>query len=196
MLENDENKKTICVYCSSSLKIDDKFHKVAYQLGKLLMDAGFNLLWGGCRVGLMNEIALGAKNSSNDQKGKLIGVIPKLLLQKDLEFKKCDKLIVVKNLNERKRVMKDRSDCFIVLPGGFGTLDEFFDTLAEKILGFHNKPIIIFNFDNYYEGIFKFFEKIYHEGFASTQVKNKYKIANSIDEIIRIIEEELDLSLN
>ena len=184
--------KIICVFCSSSEKVDQKYLNMAYDLGKMLSKEGFGLLWGGCNIGLMNEIARGVKESMNSNYKYIIGVILKDFIERGLDFKDCNELIVVENLNERKEIMVLKSDAFIVLPGGFGTLDEFFDTLAKKLIGIHNKPIIILNFENYFGKLFEFFENIYCKGFADIYVKEYYNIVDSIDNLIKILKSKLN----
>jgi len=152
----------ICVYCSSSQSINTKYFKQASLLGKAISQNKHTLVYGGGKVGLMGKIATIVKQYN----GKVIGVIPENLKERELAFQDADKLIITKNMRERKKVMEEQADCFIALPGGFGTLEELLEIITLKQLNLHNKPIVLLNVDNFYDNLIKQFDLFYVENFA------------------------------
>lgn len=139
--------QAITVYCSSSTHLDPGFHELASAVGIELARRGITLVYGGGGVGLMGEIA----RTCQDHGGAVIGVITQTL--KDLErgYEACDELLVVETMRERKKLMMQKGEAFLVLPGGVGTYEEFFEVLAGRIVGEHSKPIGIVNADHYYD---------------------------------------------
>jgi len=149
----------ICVFCSSSSKIDEIYKKAAEELGELIGKCGHTLIYGGSRLGLMGVLSKSVKENG----GKVIGIIPEHL-QKLAEGE--DEIIKAKNMHHRKEIMELKSDAFIALPGGIGTLDEIFEILIGIQLKIHNKPISIININSYYEDLIKQLDKINREGFG------------------------------
>lgn len=139
--------KNICVYCSSNLGANGIYIEVAQKLGKLLGNSGYNLVYGGANVGLMRATA----EKVLEHGGKVTGVITHFLAQKHLTQKNITELITVETMQERKAKMAEMADAFIVLPGGFGTLEELFEILTAGQLGFHDKPVAIINTNNFYD---------------------------------------------
>lgn len=137
--------KVICVYASSSNLIDRKYFDIASQLGEAIARNGDTLLFGGGVRGLMGAAATAVHRHN----GRVVGIIPEALNQKGVVYETCDELIVTKSLRERKAIMDERSDAFIALPGGFGTLEELLEIITLKQLKYHNKPIVILNFDGF-----------------------------------------------
>jgi len=139
--------------------VDEIYKKAAEELGKLIGQGGHTLIYGGSRLGLMGILS----KSVHDNGGKVIGIIPEHL-QKLAEGE--DELIRAENMHHRKEIMELKSDAFIALPGGIGTLDEIFEILAGIQLKIHNKPISIINTNNYYEDLIKQLDKINKQGFG------------------------------
>ena len=167
--------KTICVFCGASPGTSSAFTAAATELGKYFADNKINLVYGGSNCGLMGVLA----NSVLKNGGKVIAVMPEDL------FKKCGrireaKLIIVKNMQQRKQKMINLSDAFIVLPGGFGTLDEIFEILTYRQLGYHNKPCGFLNVRGYFNSLFDFIEDASAYGFIKPQ---HLKLAFSTNEI-------------
>ena len=177
------NKKNICVYCSSSNYLDEKFYAVSQELGEKIALNGYNLVYGGTTVGMMGVVANNAlKNGS-----EVIGVIPERIADFGLKHPELAKVIVTKDMRERKATMEKYADVFISMPGGFGTFEEVFEILVAKQLGYHDKPIIFLNFDSYYDNMIKMFDTVYENKFAKEEMKNLYFIANTVDEIFDYI---------
>ncbi|MBR5167093.1 MAG: TIGR00730 family Rossman fold protein [Salinivirgaceae bacterium] len=138
--------KTICVFCSSNLGTEAVYQQVAADLGATLAARGFNIVYGGANIGLMRCMAEAATAAG----AKVTGVITEFLAGKHLTHSGLSELVVVKDMPERKAKMEQLSDGFIVLPGGFGTMDEMFEILSGGQLGFHKKPLVVLNINGFY----------------------------------------------
>lgn len=167
----------ICVYCSSSDKIAQKHIDVAVELGEAIAREGATLVYGGGNVGLMGKVALSAQARG----AKVIGVIPERLVEREVVHRGCDELIITKTMRERKAIMDEKSDAFIALAGGFGTLDEVMEAITIRQLGFHQKPIVFLNADGFYDNLLAFFEQLYAEGFAGRQMTRHYQVAETVE---------------
>ncbi len=153
--------KKICVFCGSSPGKSPEYVASANILGKILANSGLDLVYGGGNVGLMGEVA----NSTLKNGGKVIGVIPKALSDKELSHKGLTELHVVNTMHERKAMMSELSDAFIALPGGIGTLEEFFEVMTWAQLGFQKKPCGLLNVRGYYSHIINFMDHMADERF-------------------------------
>lgn len=176
-------KKSICVFSSSSDDISPVYFKVAEDLGKRIAENECSLVYGGASFGLMGTVA----KSVHKHGGNVIGVIPQLINDKGITYKLADEVIITKDMRERKAVMDERSDIFIALPGGFGTLEEIIEVITLKQLGYHNKPIIFVDVNNYYEKLVSFFQHIYDENFAKLDFRKLYYITDKLDEVFTYI---------
>ena len=172
-------KQTICIYCSSSNFLEEKFYTFAKEFGIALGKNGYNMVYGGTTVGMMGVIA----NNALENGAEVIGVIPERIASFGLKHPSLAKVIVTKDMRERKATMEQYADAFVALPGGFGTFEEVFEILVAKQLGYHKKPVIFFNFDGYYDNMFKMFETVYQNHFAKEDIKSIYKVVSSIDEL-------------
>lgn len=175
--------KNICVFMSSSNHVKEKYYDCAKELGKLIAQNDFNLVYGAGSVGLMYEVARNAQNNG----AKVFGVIPKKLTGIGVDYKDCDKYFVTDCMRSRKDKMDKLSDAFIALAGGFGTLEEVLEIITSKQLGYHNKPIVFINTDGFYDDLLNQFEKFYDENFTKEQYKNLYFIASEPKEAIDYI---------
>ncbi|MBL4660364.1 MAG: TIGR00730 family Rossman fold protein [Alcanivoracaceae bacterium] len=172
--------KSIAVYCSSSDIIHKDYFTSAQQLGEAMANNGFQLVYGGGITGLMGEVARSVKNNG----GKTLGVIPKALNLDKVVNDIDDELIITDGMRERKAIMDERADAFVGLPGGFGTLEEMFEVLTLKQLGYHNKPIVFLNIKAYYNKLFEMFEHIYTENFAKEQYRVLYHVSDSVEDVM------------
>lgn len=172
--------KTVCVFSSSSSAVNSVYRDTAIDLGKRLGQEGFDLIFGGADVGLMGIIARAAQNHG----ANVTGVIPKSMVEKGITYQKADELIVSNNLRDRKEIIESRSDAFIALPGGFGTMEEIMEILTLKQLQLHNKPIIFINTNSYYDNLIAQFETGYQENFAKKEYKELYCISKSVENAI------------
>lgn len=177
--------KTICVYCASSNNLSDHYKKSAQELGIEIGRRGYTLVYGGTLEGLMGIIAQSVKKSG----GKVIAVIPELLHRRHMDFDESDQVIVTPDMRERKAIMQNRAEAFVVLPGGFGTMDEVMEQIALKQLGYHKKPIIFVNTEGFYETLYTHFEKIYTDNFAHPSQKSLYTSADTIAQVMELLGE-------
>lgn len=169
--------KIICVYSSSSNLIGPQYFQLATTLGQAIASRGDTLLFGGGLIGLMGATAQAVQANQ----GRVIGVIPEALNQKGIVYELCDELIITPGLRERKAIMDSRSDAFIALPGGFGTLEEVLEIITLKQLRYHQKPIVILNIDGFYDPLLQQFTAIIERNFAVSESKQLYLITDSID---------------
>ena len=151
----------IAVYCGSNTGHRPEYAKAAETLGTLLAREKIELVYGGGMVGLMGIVADAVLKNG----GHVIGVIPEKLVIKEVVHETLPNLRVVKNMHERKALMAELADGFIALPGGYGTFEEFFEVLAWSQLGWHQKPIGLFNVTGFYRGLLAFLDHTTHEGF-------------------------------
>ena len=173
----------IAVYCSSSSILDSVYYHQAEELGKWIGCEGHTLVYGGCKLGLMESVSDGVKRAKN---GKVIGVVPKILIELDRVSKNSDEIIYCDDLTERKKIMMERSDIFIAMPGSVGTLDEAFSVIAQHSIGIDNKMVIFWNINGFWDGLFSFFESLKTTGVAYKPLENFYYKADSLEDIKKI----------
>ena len=178
--------KTICVFSSSSDDIPKHFFDCANDLAQRISEKKYGLLYGGGNVGLMGAMAETAKKN----KSKLIGVIPRLLHEKGYSYPDTSELIVTADMRDRKTVMEQRSDAFITLPGGFGTLEEFAELVTLRQLKYHSKPIILLNWHGYYDSLLKFFHQLFEQKFAMHNHEHIYRVVSDPASALLEIERE------
>ncbi|WAC02045.1 TIGR00730 family Rossman fold protein [Lacinutrix neustonica] len=172
--------KSIAVFCGASLGNDALIISEAHQLGKTLAEQDITLVYGAAKIGIMGEVAQGVI----DHKGKVIGVIPHFLKTKEIVSAALTELVVTKNMHDRKVVMYEKSDGFIIMPGGFGTMDEFFEITTWGQLGLHKKPIGILNTNGFYDALIHQFEIMVSRGFLTQENREAVVVANEIDQLL------------
>ncbi len=178
-----QTKKTICVYCSSSNHLAEKYYKLSEQFGQRLGKSGYDMVYGGTVVGMMGVIADNAIKAG----ANVTGVIPERIASFGLKHPEPMKVIVTKDMRERKATMEKYADAFVAMPGGFGTFEEIFEIIVAKQLSYHDKPIVFMNFDNYYQNLFKMFETVYENKFAKEETRALYYISDNIEDIFNYI---------
>ena len=180
-------KKNICVFCGSRDGNNlDMIAKTA-EVGRELSYAGFGIVFGGGRLGLMGAVAKAAIEAN----GSVIGIIPKGLTSREPIQQQLTELHVVNDIIERKRMMMERSDAFLILPGGLGTLDELFEVWTGLQVGSHNKPIIIANWGNYYDQLLSFLKQADDHGFLNGDHLKGAEVINDIDTIVSTLKKSL-----
>ena len=177
--------KNLCVYCGSSNGPDKRFVELAEQLGSLIGANGHNLVYGGGRLGLMGIVA----SSTMQSGGKAIGYIPSHLDSKEGANTDLDELHIVDSMHTRKMRMSERADAFLILPGGFGTLDELFEIITWRQLSLHNKPIIVINAFGYWSKLEELFKQVIDNQFALEQHRSYVCFIDSIDQVLETLEE-------
>ena len=154
---------SLCVYCGSRPGVDPQHAAAAQALGQWIGSHGGQLVYGGGRNGLMGITALATRHSG----GRVVGVIPSSLVEREWANHDCDELLVVETMHERKRIMAERSDAFMALPGGIGTFEEFFEVWTWRQLGYHDKPVGLLNLGGYYDAMLTFLNGSVREGFMN-----------------------------
>jgi uncharacterized protein (TIGR00730 family) len=154
---------SLCVYCGSRAGTEPAYAQVARLVGHWIGNHGGQLVYGGGRNGLMGLTA----QATLDAGGQVVGIIPKALVEKEWANPSCTELHVVDTMHERKRMMAERADAFLALPGGIGTFEEFFEVWTWRQLGYHDKPVGLLNVCGYYDGLMDFMKKGVESGFMS-----------------------------
>lgn len=175
---------SICVYCSSSNSIADGYPAAAEALGRALARRGHELVYGGGDVGLMGVLA----KAVHDDGGTVTGVIPGKLQEREGVAYDADELIVTDTMRERKGIMYRKADAFIVLPGGFGTVEEFMEVLTLKQLGYHKYPIVMLNVNGFFDTLLSFFDELREGHFAREPFSELVSVVSSPDEALDRIE--------
>jgi len=177
--------KRICVFCGSSSGSGPQYRACAEELGAELARRNVGLIYGGGNVGLMGGIADAVLRAG----GEAIGVIPEHLMTREIAHKQLTKLHVVRSMHERKALMADLSDAFIALPGGFGTLEEFFEVLTWSQLGLHVKPCGIVNVLEYYTPLLAMLDHAVEQRFLKPQNRALVLARDTASELLRALEE-------
>lgn len=176
----------ICVYGAASPTIDPEYMEKVEQMGKEMVKRGHSLVFGGGGNGLMGAVARGVRSAG----GHILGVIPKFFDDEKVEAvcDFCDELIEPDTMRERKQIMEDNADAFLVVPGGIGTFEEFFEILTLKQLCRHNKPIAIYNIRGYYNEINTAMMEAMKKNFIRDNCTELYEISDDLDALFRYIE--------
>ena len=172
--------KNICVFCGSSFGSKKEYKKVAEHLGQVFLDRKLVLVYGGARVGLMGAIA----STIYEQNGEVIGVIPRALVDKEIAYTNLSDLRIVESMHERKNLMFQLADGFIALPGGLGTLEEFFEMLTWAQLGLHSKPCGLLNIKGYFDNLVKFLKHTVDEKFVDPEYLDMVLMDDNPDMLI------------
>ena len=175
----------IAVYGAASRLIDEAYKEAGRELGKKMVEKGCGLVFGGGANGMMGALAEGVYEKG----GYILGVVPSFFSEagSEISFKKCTEYIYTETMRERKQQMEENCDAFIITPGGIGTLDEFFEILTLKQLGRHNKAIVIYNINGFYDELDEMMNKSIKEKFITDDCKELYKVSNNVDEILEYI---------
>ncbi|MEE2912903.1 MAG: TIGR00730 family Rossman fold protein [Planctomycetota bacterium] len=159
---------SITVYCASSTSIDQEYHDVAKEVGQMIASKGLRLIYGGGRIGLMGEVATAAAHHG----GEVIGVITQKFVEHEQANEKCDELIIVNTMQERRSLMMAKGDAFLILPGGVGTYEEFFEVLVGRQIGDHTKPIGLVNVKKYFNPLQSMLEHGINQHFMRPALRN------------------------
>ena len=170
----------ISVFCGSSSGNDNIYLEQARLLGQTLASQNIELVYGGAKVGLMGALADGALNAG----GKVIGVLPRFLQLKEIAHEGLTELILVDSMHERKMKMNELCDGVIAMPGGFGTLEEFFEMLTWAQLGLHKKPIAILNIDGFYDDLTSLIKRMVDSGFLKDSNRQMLLISSDINDLL------------
>jgi uncharacterized protein (TIGR00730 family) len=174
----------LCVYCGSAGRVADAYRKAAQDLGVALARHGIELVYGGGRIGLMGLCA----DATIAAGGRVTGIIPRHLHDVEVGHHGVTQLLVTENMHERKRLMFEMSDAFVVLPGGLGTLDETFEIVTWRQLGLHDKPIVVIDVAGYWEPLQNLVRHVIEEGFARPSILSLFKVVDSVEAAFAALE--------
>lgn len=172
--------RAVCVFCGSNPGANPAFLDQARAVGRLLAERGVTLVYGGGSVGLMGAAADAAMAAG----GKVVGVIPKHLWDREVGHRDLSELHIVETMHERKAKMAELSDGFLILPGGIGTLEEFFEIWTWGQLGLHKKPFGVLNVDGYYSGLFGFLDTMTEQGFLHPNQRAMVQVSPDPDALL------------
>ncbi|HOX78192.1 MAG TPA: TIGR00730 family Rossman fold protein [Bacteroidales bacterium] len=172
---------SICVFCGSSMGKKPEYKKAAEELGRLLLERNIRLVYGGANVGLMQILADTVLKGG----GEVIGIMPQMLIEKEVAHANLTKMITVGSMSERKSRMVELSDAFIAMPGGFGTLDELAEVITYNQLRLTDKPIGILNTAGYFDPLVAFFDHITEEGFLRYEHRQNLIVDDNVGVLLR-----------
>ena len=176
--------ESLCVYCGSAKGKDPRHAALARALGDEIAARGITLIYGAGGIGLMTEVADAVLAGG----GHVVGVIPKHLARAEVQHSKLSETITVENMHARKEILFCRSDAFAVLPGGFGTLDEFFEILTWRQIGLHRKPLVILDAHGYWAPLRALLNNVVSEGFASPIAHDLYQVRESVSALFALLD--------
>jgi len=171
---------SLCVYCGSADGVAPEFLAAAFAFGRLIGRAGLGLIYGGGRAGLMGRVADGVLA----ERGRVTGIIPAHLHGREIAHDGVTDLLVVGTMHERKQRMAELADAFVILPGGYGTLDEMFEILTWRQLGLHDKPIVLVDFGGYWRHLEQLLDHLGETGFISRDNRALYQRVEGIDDVL------------
>ena len=171
---------SICLFCGSRTGGNPAYGTVAEEVGRSVAEEGWRLVYGAGDLGLMGKAARSAKRNG----GTVFGVIPSHLIEHEIARFDLDSVVVTENMHERKKVMFMNSDAIVTMPGGPGTLDEFFEVVTWRQLGLHTKPIILLNVGGYWDRLLRLVDGIIEEGFAGESFRNHFSVQESVAALI------------
>ena len=177
--------KRIGIMCGSSEACDPRYLEMAYQLGQKLGELGHDIIYGGGAKGLMRRVADGAL----DKGARVDGYMPEFMIAVEWQHNDLTHLHITSTMAERKHRMMTESDATIFLPGGCGTMEEFFEWMSSKRLGKYTGPLVIFNFEGYYDPLIQLLDRMESEKFHRPVHREMWSIANSLDDIPQVLED-------
>ncbi|RPJ04198.1 MAG: TIGR00730 family Rossman fold protein [Spirochaetaceae bacterium] len=183
------------VFAASSESLEPALYEEAHKLGRLLAQGGLGMVFGGGNNGLMGQVALGARETiQGGSPGRITGIIPRCLRQQGYCFENADEIIETESVSERKRIMEEKSAGFVILPGGIGTLDEFFSVLGARQLGFHSKPVVVVNFNGFYDSLAFLMEDLYKRKSISPADMKHFTIVQDAEQAVSLMARLLEKS--
>jgi len=174
---------SVCLFCGASETADPAYTEAAYAFGRATAQAGWRLVYGGGGVGLMGASARGAHEAG----GRVVGIMPAFLRSRERLFDEVE-TVVVTSMHERKQLMYDQSDAFVVAPGGIGTLEEVVELLSWKRLDLHHKPVVFLNLNGFWDGFFALMRHSVDEGMTPPSFLEAWTVADTVEEAMRLIQ--------
>lgn len=174
----------VAVYCGSQEGKRPIYLKTARELGAALAQHDFHIVYGGSNIGLMGAMA----NEAIAGGAYVIGVMPEHLSNGEVAHSSLSEMHFVESMHVRKKMMADLADAFVAMPGGCGTMDEYFEIFTWAQIGLHDKPVILFNIDGYYDALLQHFERMILDGFVREEHREFLKVANTVDELVALLQ--------
>ena len=171
---------SVCVYCGSSNQAPAAHKALARALGRQLAAAGIALIYGGGKIGLMGQAADGALEAG----GRVIGIIPRFLTQREVGNLEVSELVVTETMHERKRIMAERAEAFVVLPGGLGTLDETFEILTWAQIGLHDKPVVLLNTEGFWDPLLALLDRLEAAAYVRPEHRGLLRVVTSLEGLL------------
>lgn len=178
---------SVCVFCGSSTVVDERYLALAADLGAALAGAGHTVVSGGGRVGMMGRVTAGARAAG----GRTVGIIPQVLYDAEVADTDSDELVVTADMAERKNLMVAKSDAFVALPGGIGTLDELFEVWTTAYLGIHAKPIVLLSSGDFYRHLLRFVDRMADERFLTATSRALLQVAHTVPATLETLDRAL-----
>jgi hypothetical protein len=179
-----DNKKWVCVFCASAAGASSEYLNAAQDLGRRVAQRGYGLLYGGATVGAMGVVADAALAAG----GEVVGVIPEVIREREIDHRGLTELHVVGTMHERKAMLASRADAFVALPGGYGTMDEFIEIVTWAQLRIHAKPCVVVNVNGFYDGLLRFLDTCVAEGFIQAENRKLVQVARDPAEALAVVE--------
>lgn len=178
-MTKSQSKKSVCVYCAHRDGAKSSYINAARDTGAMIARLGLRLVYGAGDIGLMGAVADAAQSAG----AETFGVIPQHLLKKEVGKRDLTTFVITENMHERKKIMVMNADAFVLLPGGFGSLDEFFELITWRQLGLHSKPCFIVNVDGYWDALITLINNQIEQGFVPTDNMDYFTVVNTVDEL-------------
>jgi len=175
--------QNVTVYCASSSRLAPEYREAAMALGRAIAMRGWGVIYGGDSAGLMGAVADGAFAAA----GRVIGVFPQRLYDAGIKNERCHEIVVARDMRHRKEILEARGDAMIALPGGLGTLEEFFEIVVGRQLGFHSKPIVLLNIAGYYNPLLAMIEHGIELHFIKPGSRQLYFVAESVEDAVEYL---------
>lgn len=175
--------KNVCVYCGSAGNVAEAYRDAATRLGRALAKSGLGLVYGGGRAGLMGLVA----DAVLHEGGKVYGIIPHHIATREISHTGLTELQVVDTMHERKQMMVERADAFVILPGGLGTMDEFFEIMTWRQLGLQDKPVVVVNIEGYWTPLLRMIDHLIEEGFAREADRQALLVVDKVEDVVEAL---------
>lgn len=176
-----DSRWAVCVYCAASPRHPELL-ALARRVGEAIAERGWTLVSGGGNVSAMGAVAAGARSRG----GHTVGVIPKALVHRELADIEAGELVVTETMRQRKQVMEDRSDAFLALPGGIGTLEELFETWTAGYLGMHERPVVLLDPHGHYDGLLRWLDSLVSTGFVTQAALDRLVVVDDVEIALKL----------
>ncbi len=175
----------ITVFLSSAKRVDRVYFDAARSLGRAIANEGWTLVYGGNYIGCMASLADGAR----ERGGRIIGITPRLFVDENIADTLCDELIVTDSMRQRKHLLEQHGNAFVAMPGGLGTFEEFFEIVVGRQLGYHRKPVILLNINDFYTPMLEMFDRGVEQHFIRPEARKIIQVASSVDDVVALLKQ-------